>query len=208
LLVTFLLTDERKKNKLIGLSFLSAAMAAVYYFYLTNYREPPHAHVTLVEILLQPLDLVCYVLSLIGSPLIFWLPENVKFPWAIVVGCILVVLFLWFCYLNLRKGQRADAAPWIGLASFGLAFCMMNAYGRIGWGIQTGVLTSRYTTHALLFTIAVSVLSYLAFNGRVQSGSFTKSLGIKALLFTAGVCSLFGYFDGFRKAALKKNRNC
>jgi hypothetical protein len=73
-------------------------------------------------------------------------------------------------------------APWVGLACFVLAFCLMTALGRAGSGVDNAVICSRYTTHTLLFTIAVLALGYFAFSGQ-RSPDRGEILGIIALIF-------------------------
>jgi hypothetical protein len=59
----------------------------------------------------------------------------------------------------------------------------MTAVGRAGFGNDNAVITSRYTTHTLSFTIAVLALGYLAFDGRRRSPSGGEVLGIIPLFF-------------------------
>jgi hypothetical protein len=70
----------------------------------------------------------------------------------------------------------------VGLACFVLAFCLVTAVGRAGFGIDNGVTTSRYTTHTLLFSMAVLALGYLAFDGRRRSLDSGDVLGIITLV--------------------------
>jgi hypothetical protein len=182
LIITVLLTEDAKQRKLAALLVLCLVTALLYWAYFTNYKTPSAGHLTLQGILREPLAPFLYVLGLLGGPLTFWVPDNLKTRLAITFGSILLLLFGWFCCLNLAKGRRGKTAPWVGLACFVLAFCLVTAVGRAGFGIDNGVTTSRYTTHTLLFSMAVLALGYLAFDGRRRSLDSGDVLGIIILI--------------------------
>ena len=182
LIITVLLTEEKKQRKLVGLLVLCLLTALLYWAYFTNYRTPSVGHLTLKEIVRDPLAPLLYFLGLLGGPLTFWVPDNLRTRLAITFGSMLLLLFGWFCYRNLAKDRRGKTAPWIGLACFVLAFCLITAVGRAAFGIDNAVICGRYTTHTLLFTIAVLALGYFAFDGR-RSPDSGQVLGIIALVF-------------------------
>jgi hypothetical protein len=183
LMVTVLLSEEPKQQKLAALLVLCLVTALLFWAYFTNYQTPSAGHLTFQEIVREPLAPLLYLLGLLGGPLTFWVPDNLKTRLAMTFGSILLLLFGWFCYLNLAKGRRGKAAPWMGVACFVLAFCFMTAVGRAGFGTDNAVITSRYTTHTLWFTMAVLALGYLAFDGRRRSLDTGDVLGIIALVF-------------------------
>jgi hypothetical protein len=204
LLVAFALGDDAKKRKIIGLLALIVAMISLYTVYLIHYKTPSYGHMQLTEILRQPLLPLSYFVGLLGSPLTFSIADNnLRTDRAVIAGSILLFLFVWFCYLNLRTRQRGKAAPWIGLGCFVLAFCTITTYGRIDIGILSGVSTGRYTTHTLLLTVAVLGLGYLAFKSQRQSQSLVKVFGFSTFLLSVGICILSGYADGFQRAGLE-----
>jgi hypothetical protein len=59
----------------------------------------------------------------------------------------------------------------------------MTTIGRASFGADNAVITSRYTTHTLSFTMAVLALGYLAFDGRRRLPGSREVLGIIALGF-------------------------
>jgi hypothetical protein len=182
LIITILLTEETKQRKLAALLVLCLVTALLFWAYFTNYQTPSAGHLTFQEIVHEPRAPLLYFLGLLGGPLTFWVPDNLKTRSAITFGSILLLLFGWFCYLNLAKGRRRKIVPWVGLACFVLAFCFVTAVGRAGFGIDNGVTTSRYTTHTLLFSVAVLALGYLAFDGRRRSLDSGDVLGIITLV--------------------------
>jgi hypothetical protein len=187
LIITALLTEETKQRKLAALLLLGLVMALLYWAYFTNYQTPSVGHLTLQGILREPLAPFLYFLGLLGGPLTFWVPDNLRTRLAITFGSILLLIFGWFCYRNLVKGRRGETASWVGLACFVLAFCLMTAVGRAGFGIDNAVVCSRYTTHTLLLIMAVLALAYFAFDGR-RSPDSGQVLGIIALVF--GICTV------------------
>jgi hypothetical protein len=187
LIITVLLTEENKQRKAIGLFVLCLVTALLYWAYFSNYQPPSVGHLTLKGILREPLAPFLYFLGLLGGPLTFCIPDNLRTRLAITIGSILLLLFGWFCYRNLVQGRRGETASWVGLACFVLAFCLMTAVGRAGFGIDNAVMCSRYTTHTLLFSMGVLVLGYFAFDGR-RSPDRGEVLGIIALVF--GICTV------------------
>ena len=204
LLITVALGEDPKKQKIIGLLVLFVAMVSLYTVYLIHYKTPSYGHIQLTQILREPLLPLSYFVGLLGSPLTFWIADNnLRTDRAIVAGSILLSLFAWFCYLNLRTRRRGKAAPWVGLGCFVLAFCMITTYGRVDIGILTGISTGRYTTHTLLLTVAILGLGYLAFSNQRRSESPLKLFGFSTFSLSVGICVLFGYVDGFHKARLE-----
>jgi hypothetical protein len=194
LIITVLLTEETRQRKLAGLLVLCLATALIYCAYFTNYQTPSVGHLTFQEIVREPQAPLLYGLGLLGAPLTFWVPDNLRTRLAITFGSILLLLFVWFFYLNLAKGHRGKAAPWMGVACFVLAFCLMTSVGRAGFGTDNAVITSRYTTHTLWFTMAVLALGYLAFDGRPRSPSGGEVLGIIALFFSIWTIATAGHY--------------
>src|SRR5262249_36360483 len=178
LFLTFALSEAPRKQKIIGLLILFIAMISLYTVYLINYKTPSYGHIQLTEILRKPLLPLSYFVGLLGSPLTFWIADNnLRTDRAVVAGSILLLLFAWLGYLNLRTRRRGKAAPWVGLGCFVLAFCTITTYGRGDIGILTGISTGRYTTHTLLLTVAVLGLGYLAFSNHRPSESPLKLFG-------------------------------
>ena len=84
-----------------------------------------------------------------------------------------------------------------------LGVCALTTYGRMLLGISTGVGSSRYTTHELLFIVSVLALGYLALGVESKIGRSARLGGIGILYCSVGTCVAFGYFEGFHKAALQ-----
>lgn len=203
LLITVLLSGDTRSRRILGFIVLFGAAVLVCTVYSLNYKTPSKGHLPLDQLahnLPQPLF---YFISLLGAPMVFWLPDAVRPGWAFFAGGFLLMLFAWFVYLIRQHHLNISASPWIGLACFTLAFCAITTFGRIDLGINTGALQSRYTTHELLFNMAVLVLGYLLLDGRGETLPMLQRFLACTLLFCAALCVFLGYFDGFRQAKLE-----
>ena len=98
------------------------------------------------------------------------------------------------------RRPKKKAAPWIGLAVFSLAFCGITTYGRGDFGIELGVLFSRYTTHELLLSVAVIALGYLALPGCGEVPRQLRLICFSVFLSCIGILIVLGYADGFYNA--------
>jgi hypothetical protein len=127
-------------------------------------------------------------------------PNNLKTSSAPLVGLILLLLFFWFAYLNIKQQKRTHAAPWIGLGCFVLAFSMVTTYGRGHFGIDVGVTSSRYMSHTILLMAAVLALGYLTVEGVDGRSRWThfKFVLINVILLGVTICTLLGYFCWLR----------
>jgi hypothetical protein len=208
LIVTVLLTEETTQRKRAAVLLLCLITALLYWAYFTNYQTPSVGHLTLQKILHNPEVPFLYFLGLLGGPLTFWIPENSRTWLAITFGSILLLLFGWFCYRNFANGPRGKTAPWVGLACFVLAFCLITAIGRAGFGIDNAVVSSRYRTHTLLLAVAALALGYLAVDRRHRSRISPEILGITVLFFGMAVCFLGGYRKELLKGAPEKKKDC
>jgi hypothetical protein len=107
LIIAILLTEATRLQKLIAVLMLCICAAVLYWAYFTNYRNYPHVqHFTLHEILKKPRTPFLYFAGLLGAPVAFWAPETFRLLLAIVAGCILLLAFCLFSYLNLRKDSE------------------------------------------------------------------------------------------------------
>jgi hypothetical protein len=200
LILAFAFGEDSKKRMLFAGAILVAATACVYAVYFTNYTTPSYGHITLADILRRPGVPLRYFIGLLGNPVTFWVSNSAKPLWTIAAGTILILLFCLFSYLNVRNGQRRNAAPWIALGCFALGSCLITTLGRTKIGLAIGLATSRYTTHALLFTIAVLALFYLTLNGRTLVGRYLNYPVAIVFLFCIGVGIAGGYLDGFERS--------
>ncbi|MGD1904101.1 MAG: hypothetical protein ACFB9N_17890 [Geitlerinemataceae cyanobacterium] len=85
----------------------------------------------------------------------------------LLTGGVAIAVGLWFWF---DRSVRARLAPWISLGMFAVGFSAMTTIGRTSLGIQS-VLASRYTTIAVLATIAIVQIGALyAQRLRLQAG--------------------------------------
>ncbi|HEY0789468.1 MAG TPA: hypothetical protein VGD78_00260 [Chthoniobacterales bacterium] len=206
LIVTLLLSNETKVRKLAGALTLLVLMAGVGLAYFHAYRMPAGGHTDVHAMLRKPKLLAYFFLELLGAPLTYGLPDELtaKPNAAFIAGAILLLLFLALSWIVIRSGQRAKAAPWIGLAFFGMGFCAITTYGRAGFGVSTASYISRYTTHAVLFTISVLVLGYLSLSGRKRLMNRAEWSIAGALSGGFGVLVAMGYLQAFHAAPLEQ----
>jgi hypothetical protein len=202
LLVTLSLTKDPTRCKLSGFLLTSVAMVIVCLIYFANYHAPTYGHLQLDKVFRAPQTLIWYFLGLLGAPLTFWAtPGHLRTSGSIIVGCLLLLLLIYFSYLNLKECRKGEAAPWIGLAVFSVAFCGITTYGRGEFGIDIAVLFSRYTTHELLLSVAVMASGYLALSSYGGVRRPLRPIFFSLFLSGAGICIVLGYIDGFSKVA-------
>jgi hypothetical protein len=134
----------------------------------------------------HPLQGLTFFLGVLGSPFGHSSGTSPEIM-AVIMGAILLASFLGLTvYASINQRYRV-IVPWLCLACFGLAFCVVNTVGRAGWGIRFATETSRYTTTSLLIAIAiVQILSTLAQEKPFFRAALTFSAGTIITLLLSG----------------------
>jgi hypothetical protein len=201
LCLTLAITNQSTKEKITGICWLLLAAIVTISLYFFRYTATSPGHTELSQLLQHPGSLLLYFTSLLGAPLLAWLPDNIRLPGSSVLGAVLICLFIILAVRSLRSKHRAEIAPWIGLGSFALAFCLITTYGRIGLGVGTGVLSGRYTTPELLFAVVVLALMYISGESTNEARWPVNRFFNTGFLCCFAILAFMGYIDGFQKAA-------
>ncbi len=184
LLAAALLAESTVRRKVVAGAVLSTAAIFVFFVYRIGYTTPSVGHLSIGEIASKPAAFGFYLFGLLGAPIAFWVPPDLRALVSLGAGCMLFTVFLYLCALIFwRHRSLTEAAPWIALAVFSFAFCVITTYGRAGFGIETAAIVSRYTTHELLFTVAVLALGYLATSGPSALVDRKNAFGKNAIPF-------------------------
>lgn len=160
---------EKRPPLLLIISFLLTIFA--YFIYFRGYHKPPY-HPSMTAAILQPMLLVKYTGTLLGS----YMGKAFSF-WT---GLLVIIIFLWLTYK--RYDQRNPIIYYFML--FILLSVFITALGRSGFGIEQA-LSSRYKTLSVL----ALALTYLAL---VESYStpFSSRPVIFFLIFMATVFNI------------------
>ena len=124
-----------------------------------------------------------FFLNVVAAPL----TGDSTFAWIlglIVTSCFLF-LFLqsWIERPSIRHPFRtvfiSESAPWISLGLFSILCSFLMTIGRADIGADYGLVTSRYTSHSILLTIAVIHLFYIhlyRFNNQYKKSAFSDKI--------------------------------
>jgi hypothetical protein len=189
LLVAMALNSESKERKIAGSIFVIALMTCIAWVYFRDLTiaSDDRLRLPLRELLTKPKVVVHGFFGLVGSPLVYWAPHNSRLALAWPVGLIITAIFVWLVIRLVRDDRsRAEAGPWIALGFYACCFCLVTVYGRLGGGYNLYFLTSRYTTHPALMTVAVLALGLIALDSKDRSHEV--ALGGRP----AGVKTVFG----------------
>ena len=211
LILSLLLTNDSRKTKVIGALCLLLIAGITFALYFHGLPHSGELQLRPQQVMKKPQLPLFGFLGLAGNPLAYWFPFEERPQRAWFVGLSETIVFLFLAWIVMRHRRLPEAAPWLGLGIYSYFFCIVTTYGRLGMGYTGGFLTSRYTTHAALLTIAVLGLLLIALNRSDQNASefplwierarvpaaFAVTFGIGALL-------LIGYIQAFKSGAIEK----
>ncbi len=125
-----------------------------------------------------------YFIALIGAPL-GQAGLLAPLELAMMAGVMLIVLGLFGVGVIFRKPEHyRRAAPWLGIALFGLGVALMNTVGRGSYTPLVAATTSRYMVDSVLMAVAVLHLSRLAL-GRPEFIAVAVLSGVLSVLGSA-----------------------
>jgi hypothetical protein len=107
-----------------------------------------------------PLHFIQSVLGLIGSPLAFW-GGSTRAKIAPVLGAMAIAIGFAQIVFAWKNGQIKATSPFVALFIFGNLYCVLVALGRAPNGYNYWLLTSRYTSGALLIPVAILGLGWI-----------------------------------------------
>lgn len=208
LVLATILTGESKERKISGTIFLIALTVLIAWIYFRDLRIAPddRLRLPLRELLTKPKVVIHGFFGLVGNPLVYWVPHIGRLALAWPAGLIVTAIFIGLTVRVLRdRDSRAKAAPWVALGFYGLCFCLVTVFGRLGGGYNLFFLTSRYTTHPTLVAVAVLALTLVATNSKSPASagfrdrpSFSTTVGI-GFAFVLLTLACIGNIEAFRQ---------
>lgn len=175
---------NKRPSLLLIISFLLTIF--IYFIYLIGYQKPPH-HPSMIAAIFQPMLLVEYTGTLLGSCIgktfSFW------------IGLLEIIIFLWLTYK--RYDQRNPVIYYFII--FIILSVFITALGRSGFGIEQA-LSSRYKTLSVL----ALALTYLAL---VESypKPFSNRLAIFFLILMATVFNIYSTIISIQYLSSRKD---
>lgn len=148
-----------------------------------------------------------YALAYLGRPLTVKDGE-VAIVASIAVGVLLFIVFVASSWSIWREpmSMRLIASPWIAIGLFAIGSAALTSEARVSLGVHQA-LSSRYTTVAVLLSIANVVLTWLAVRGRERR---LQSRALRAILyaFTAFimVANTASSLRGVKKMSARQSR--
>lgn len=117
----------------------------------------PQRQTKIFLIFQKPLVTLTYFFNLLGSAV-------VRIPLiSAVAGLIILSSFFWLLFQFYQKKSLLNSrtAPWISLGLFSILSSLFITMGRVEYGANHAILSSRYTTAAILLLIAMVQLGRL-----------------------------------------------
>ena len=167
---------KQRKTRVILWILLFAVTCAVYFI---GYHKP-ESHPSLLSFLQKPFVAGKYFFTILGTPIF---RQELISP---IIGIIIFSLFLFAIIRSLYQDQHKfnlspQTAAWISIGLFSLLFALMTTVGRSGFGVEQA-MASRYTTSAVLITVATVQLYRLSF----WKSSFLTGIMIGLFLVNSG----------------------
>ena len=150
-------------------------------------------------------------LGLVGNPLAYWISFEHRPHRAWFIGLSEIIVFLFLTWIVIRRRKLPRAAPWLGLGLYAYLFCLVTTYGRLGMGYTGGFLSSRYTTHVLLLSIAILGLVLIALDRSDQESTqdprwLSRARVPAAFCVTFGIAALLviGDIQAFKSGVIQR----
>jgi hypothetical protein len=114
------------------------------------YQDPRIIELTLIERLLISIQ---FFFNLLAAPLL----SSPRITW--ILGMIILVNFIFLSIYFIRQSLKfktlGQASPWLSIGLFSLITSILMASGRVEQGADYPIYAIRYTTHTILFLIAI-----------------------------------------------------
>ncbi|MFM9267848.1 hypothetical protein [Tychonema sp. BBK16] len=145
---------QKRKRLIVWILLFVATCAA----YSIDYH--PTRKTSIISLLNQPLVVIDYFLSLLGSPI-------VRLPGiSALVGLLIFISFLLLAFHFGRKiDEYREALPWLSIGLFAVLSALIITAGRAQFGAIQAIESSRYTTNSILLLIALVQLGQLFVRG-------------------------------------------
>ncbi|XZN92876.1 MAG: hypothetical protein ACM65M_08635 [Microcoleus sp.] len=149
----------QKRKRLIVWMLLFVATCGIY-----SIDYHPSRKTNIFALLHQPLVVIDYFLSLLGSPIVRLSGISA------LVGLIILASFLFLgCYFAKNMRQHHDSVPWLSLGLFSVISALFITVGRAQFGAVQALESSRYTTNSILLLVALVQLGQLFVRGSIAS---------------------------------------
>lgn len=211
LILSLFLTSDSLKNKVIGVSCLLVFAGATFAFYVYGLPHSGELQLRADQVRAKPQLPLFGFLGLVGNPLAYWISFEHRPHRAWFIGLSEIIVFLFLTWIVIRRRKLPEAAFWLGLAGYAYFFCLATTYGRLGMGYTGGFLSSRYTTHVTLLSIAISGLLLVALGHSEHHSTRDKSWLNRAripatccLTFGLGTLLAIGDIQAFQSGAIEK----
>jgi succinate dehydrogenase hydrophobic anchor subunit len=169
--------------------------------YFSNYSKPG-GHPSFLLVLSKPLQAIQYFLVLLGVSLGF--SDRLA---SLAVGLVLVLLTIFVLFYTLSHWKdsnfRYQVTGWLLLGIYSLMTSIITTAGRLGFGIEQALYTSRYTTHSIYLPIAlIHLLAIIAVGGKTNWSSSRQKVTTIILISLTFVFLLFhtlSYITGYEQ---------
>ena len=191
LMLSLCLTNDSLKNKIIGVLCLLIFAGITFALYFHGLAHSGELQLRPDQIMAKPQLPLFGFLGLVGNPLAYWISFEHRPHRAWFIGLSEIIVFLFLTWIVIRRRKLPRAAPWLGLGLYAYFFCLVTTYGRLGMGYTGGFLSSRYTTHVMLLSIAILGLVLIALV-RSDQESTEDPLWLSRASVPAAFCVTFG----------------
>ncbi|MGB3403108.1 MAG: hypothetical protein WBA77_10500 [Microcoleaceae cyanobacterium] len=140
----------RGRVKRVGL-WISLFLICCGIYLIGYYQDPRIIELTLIERLLISTQ---FFFNLLAAPLL----SSPRITW--IFGIIILINFIFLSTYFIQKQYLkfktlGQAAPWLSIGLFSLITSILMASGRVEQGADYPIYAIRYTTHTILFLIAI-----------------------------------------------------
>ncbi|WP_377477412.1 MAG: hypothetical protein P2A85_02875 [Microcoleus anatoxicus] len=149
----------QKRKRLIVWMLLFMATGVIY-----SIDYHPSRKTNIFALLHQPLVVIDYFLSLLGSPIVRLSGISA------LVGLIILASFLFLgCHFAKNMREHREAVPWLSIGLFSVVSALFITVGRAQFGAIQALESSRYTTNSILLLVALVQLGQLFVRGSIAS---------------------------------------
>jgi hypothetical protein len=142
--------------------------------YFHNYFRPSLSP-SFSEALAHPLVAFNFFLLFLGSPLN---SRGIELEPAQTIGLVLLLLFscvLFYLLWHRKDGSLLrDSVPWVAIGVYACASGLITAAGRVGFGLETA-LVSRYTTFSLYLVVSLVYLLAIVADSIIQTHAIQET---------------------------------
>lgn len=143
-------TVKQRTQRLLGWVSIWVALLAIY----TIDYHPKNGSPKIGSLLEQPLVLGDYFFSLIGAPIVRLPMVSALIGLVIFCSFLGVIFYIFNRYSFKLLAAIIEVAPWLSIGLFSILCSALITMGRVRYGVEQALDSSRYTTTSLLLLIA------------------------------------------------------